>query len=171
MDESTIQTLERIVRDLDLTEMGLRVNRVYSTKTNKYESDTMETYDVRSLGNQRELLEAMEFIPMFFSKDFSRRGMSSYEVKHFLEGFSGYNYISNASTILAFKYLGYPMTKYDDNNERNMNVRAKRRYEHVGFDLQAFIKDLRIKAGKTYSTPVEPLEPLVSGPQTPVASE
>lgn len=150
-----IVKFEAIVKCLDITTLGRRINRVYNTEKNNYEIDTTPAYDVRNSDNQRELLECLEFIPLFFSKEFARRGTPSSIVKQFLEKMSAYRYISNASVILAFNYLDYPITKYDDDNDRDMNIRGKKRYEIFGDDLQEFIRSLRIDIRKTTSDSLE----------------
>jgi len=155
MEAVMISKLEALVKELDLTGNGLRQKRIYNIGTHKWEPDTKPAYDVNNIQNQREITECLELIPLLFSKDFARRGCSSYKIKHYLEDFSGYNYISNASTILAFRYLNYAMTKYDD-DDLNMNIRATRKYKLLDTEIRQYIQSLNKLAGKTHGNKVYP---------------
>jgi len=90
--------------------------------------DTLYNLDCKE--NLRQLWWLQKLIPVVYSKSFSRRGNSSYGVKHVLEDLIPYHrYCSNASTIIMMMYLGYCVTPYREKT-LNMNVRATRNDEY-----------------------------------------
>lgn len=81
-------------------------------------------YDVLCPENLRQLWELQRLLPTLFTREFARRGRSSYEVKHICEDFVPNSYISNSSTILMMTYLNIPWT-YVKGDPINANVRAQ----------------------------------------------
>ncbi len=133
--------INTIIQELRLTENG-----VYDDSVRRYTTDN--SHNSPYLFNKENLerfLEAIELIPILFESNHVRSGCGSYGLKHYLEKFMKTNYIDNATTILAFKYLDYPVKKYSYPTP-NVSVKVKKLFPdalHTG--LSAYIQNLKRK--------------------------
>ncbi len=90
--------------------------------------------------------ELLELIPVFYEKKYTsvRTGCNSYVTKHDLEKYLKGSYVDNATTILAFAYLGFEISQYRDASP-NVSIKAKLKYKSIRNDigLQTYIRKLK----------------------------
>jgi hypothetical protein len=110
----TKERLLKIIGELDLRAYGV---------------STGDKYDITKHYNEKEFLRVCEVIKAFFLKKISRKGYSSYSLKHTIERLMGTtNYVSNSTVILAFVYLGFGYKRYRDKSNPNLNIICEKNF-------------------------------------------
>lgn len=100
--------LEEIIRENKITEEGVIRG---------------EKYDLNRHFDEEEFKELLEIIPLLY--DTGSIGRGSYGLKHELEDFLTHNYVSNATTILAFKYLNFRSSRPNEAQAPNLTIYLK----------------------------------------------
>ena len=117
MDPGLLNQLQALVVEMGLTQEGWPC---------RYKS---EPYNVGELKKDYwdNLIDAINLVYEPKSKLTSRKALNSYAVKHVVEQLLSSPYCSNATVILAFKYLGYQVIPYRDGGY-NVKIYAEQRF-------------------------------------------
>lgn len=110
LDDSKVQSL---IDKYKITFSGTEYKSKLFNSDTRY---TLNTYD------KKRFIELLDIIPIFYKKS-SRKGKSSYNIKHVLEPLVEYGYINNGLAILAFGYLDYEL-KFFREPSPNINILA-----------------------------------------------
>lgn len=136
-----LELIESLITSLKLVENG-----VYCAHLGRYASQRMNQPYVFTDEIRPVFQELIDIIPALYEKKYTsvRTGLNSYLVKHQIEPFLKNGYVDSTTTILAFAYLGYGISKYHD-ADQNVSIKAKVRYKSIIQDtwLNTYIRKLK----------------------------
>ena len=132
MEKITIDRnrLEEIIRENKITDEGVIRG---------------EKYDLNKDFDEEKFIELLTIIPLIY--DTGSIGRGSYGLKHELEYFLSTLYVSNATAILAFKYLNYRSSRPNEAQAPNLTIYLKPNIKNNKvMPLARYIRSLKIES-------------------------
>lgn len=117
-----------LIGSLNLTQNGIQCKSLDRFEHFNHANERYELTEEEEI----KLYELLALIPVFYEKKYTsvRSGCNSYVTKHDLEKYMKIPYVSNATTILAFAYLGFDISQYHDPSP-NVSIKAVCRYKNM----------------------------------------